>query len=74
MEDELLYRGRFDHIGDRKFNSVRLFVSSTFTDTTDERNGLINHVYPRLREYCLNKYKIQFQYSDMRWGIQSTAS
>ncbi|CAF1376711.1 unnamed protein product, partial [Adineta steineri] len=74
MEDELFYRGRFDHIGDRKFNSVRLFVSSTFTDTTDERNGLINHVYPRLREYCLNKYKIQFQYSDMRWGIQSTAS
>ncbi|CAF1452564.1 unnamed protein product, partial [Adineta steineri] len=74
MEDELLYRGRFDHIGDRKFNSVRLFVSSTFTDTTDERNGLINHVYPRLREYCLNRYKIQFQYSDMRWGIQSTAS
>ena len=31
MEDELLYRGRFDHVGDRKFNSVRLFVSSTFT-------------------------------------------
>jgi hypothetical protein len=31
MEDELLYRGRFDHIGDRKLNSIRLFVSSTFT-------------------------------------------
>lgn len=31
MEDELLYRGRFDHVGDRKLNSIRLFVSSTFT-------------------------------------------
>ena len=80
MEDELLYRGRFNHIGDRKLNSIRLFVSSTFTgmlfpkitfkgryffiltsDTTEERNGLIDRVYPRLREYCLAKYKIQFQ-------------
>lgn len=61
MEDELLYRGRFNHIGDRKLNSIRLFISSTFTDTTEERNGLIDCVYPRLREYCLNKYKIQFQ-------------
>ena len=64
-------------------------------DTTDERNGLIEHVYPRLREYCLSKYNLQFQvstncfsqhrssmsalfvalkYSDMRWGIQSSAS
>jgi len=31
MENEQLYRGRFDHVGDRKLNSVRLFVSSTFT-------------------------------------------
>jgi hypothetical protein len=30
-------------------------------DTTDERNGLIERVYPRLREYCLTKYNIQFQ-------------
>ncbi|CAF1208755.1 unnamed protein product [Adineta steineri] len=74
MEDELVYRGRFDGIEDRKLNSTRLFFSSTFTDTTDERNGLIEHVYPRLREYCLNEYNIQFQYSDMRWGIQSKAS
>ncbi|UJR21418.1 hypothetical protein I4U23_024507 [Adineta vaga] len=72
--DEQLYRGRFDHVGDRKLNSVRVFVSSTFTDTTEERNGLIDLVYPRLRDYCLTKYNIQFQYSDMRWGIQSTAA
>ncbi|CAF1262624.1 unnamed protein product [Rotaria magnacalcarata] len=74
MEKEQFYRGRFDEVGDRKLNSVRVFISSTFSDTTDERNGLIERVYPQLRKYCLNKYKIQFQYSDMRWGIQSTAS
>ncbi len=77
MEDERLYRGRFDHVGDRKLNSVRIFISSTFSgkllwerivrfvfshsDTTEERNGLIECVYPRLREYCLKKYNIQFQ-------------
>jgi len=38
-------------------NTYRSFV----IDTTDERNGLIDRVYPRLREYCLNKYNIQFQ-------------
>ncbi len=31
MEDERLYRGRFDHVGDRKLNSVRIFISSTFS-------------------------------------------
>ena len=31
MEDEQLYRGRFNHIGDRKLNSVRVFISSTFS-------------------------------------------
>ncbi|CAF3813414.1 unnamed protein product, partial [Rotaria sp. Silwood1] len=74
MENEQFYRGRFDYVGDRKLNSVRIFISSTFSDTTDERNGLIEHVYPQLRKYCRTKYNIQFQYSDMRWGIPSTAS
>ncbi|CAF1533025.1 unnamed protein product, partial [Rotaria sordida] len=73
MENEQFYRGRFDDVGDRKLNSVRIFVSSTFSDTTDERNGLIERVYPRLRKYCRTKYNIQFHYSDMRWGIPSTA-
>ncbi|CAF1291712.1 unnamed protein product [Adineta ricciae] len=74
MEDDQLYRGRFDHVGNRQLNSIRIFVSSTFTDTAEERNGLIDLVYPRLRDYCLATYNVQFQYSDMRWGIQSTAA
>jgi len=59
-------------------------------DTVDERDALIESVYPELRKYCLEKYNVQFQvcysvltdivneldlfqYSDMRWGIQSNA-
>ena len=45
----------------------------SFSDTVDERNGLIKYVYPKLREYCLQTYGIPFQYSDMRWGIQEEA-
>lgn len=30
-------------------------------DTTEERNRLIEYVYPKLREYCWKKYQIQFQ-------------
>lgn len=29
--DDELYRGRIDHIADRKLTSVRIFISSTFT-------------------------------------------
>ena len=74
--DNELYRGRIDQIADRKLTSVRIFISSTFTgksailklidrlyliDTTEERDSLIQAVYPKLREYCRQKYKIQFQ-------------
>lgn len=47
---------------------------ASFSDTVDERNALIKYVYPKLREYCLQTYKILFQYSDMRWGIQDDAA
>ena len=78
--DKELFRGRIDHIADRKLTSVRIFISSTFTgrvvrrkyfqpmnsifiriDTTEERDALIQSVYPKLREYCRQKYKIAFQ-------------
>jgi hypothetical protein len=43
------------------FNVMTHDCCSLTLDTTDERNGLIERVYPRLREYCLTKYNIQFQ-------------
>ncbi|CAF4417932.1 unnamed protein product [Rotaria sp. Silwood2] len=68
MENEQFYRGQFDCVEDRKLNSVRVFISSTFSDTTDERNGLIECVYPRLYKYCRTKYNIQFQ---IQWNDEN---
>ncbi|KAK2159955.1 hypothetical protein LSH36_143g06023 [Paralvinella palmiformis] len=40
---------------------VRIFTSSTFTDTTTERNSLMETVYPRLKEFCREKHGLEFQ-------------
>ena len=40
---------------------VRIFTSSTFTDMLMERNTLMEFVYPRIREYCRERYGIEFQ-------------
>ena len=32
--------------------ALRLFVSSTFTDTKPERNYLMREIYPHIRAYC----------------------
>ncbi|GFO35138.1 NACHT and WD repeat domain-containing protein 1, partial [Plakobranchus ocellatus] len=51
---------------------VRIFVSSTFTDTRHERNWLMEKVYPKLKTYCQN-HGYDFQVVDMRWGIRDEA-
>ncbi|WAR13694.1 NWD2-like protein [Mya arenaria] len=40
---------------------VRIFVSSTFTDTREERNVLLEEVYPNLKSICKEKYGMDFQ-------------
>ena len=40
---------------------VRIFTSSTFTDMVLERNILMEHVYPKLKDYCRDRYGIEFQ-------------
>ncbi|KAK3095848.1 hypothetical protein FSP39_019955 [Pinctada imbricata] len=52
---------------------VRIFTSSTFTDTKYERNRLMEHAYPRMKEFCQMK-GYEFQVVDMRWGIQHEAA
>ena len=44
-----------------KSQVVRIFTSSTFTDMLMERNTLMEFVYPRVREYCRERYGIEFQ-------------
>ncbi|XP_060597775.1 NACHT domain- and WD repeat-containing protein 1-like [Ruditapes philippinarum] len=52
---------------------VRIFTSSTFTDTKQERNMLMKFAYPKLKEYC-RKVGYEFQVVDMRWGIRDEAT
>eukprot|EP00301_Raphidiophrys_heterophryoidea_P023519 c7378_g1_i1.p1 GENE.c7378_g1_i1~~c7378_g1_i1.p1 ORF type:complete len:2037 (-),score=525.73 c7378_g1_i1:323-5599(-) len=49
--------------------TVSIFVSSTFTDTAEERNLLIADVYPYLRRYGMY-VGLDFSASEMRWGIR----
>ncbi|KAK6174034.1 hypothetical protein SNE40_017384 [Patella caerulea] len=51
---------------------VRIFTSSTFTDTQHERNYLMENTYPRLKEFCQN-LGYEFQIVDMRWGVREEA-
>eukprot|EP01103_Thecamoeba_quadrilineata_P016414 TRINITY_DN5482_c0_g1_i1.p1 TRINITY_DN5482_c0_g1~~TRINITY_DN5482_c0_g1_i1.p1 ORF type:complete len:1835 (+),score=369.73 TRINITY_DN5482_c0_g1_i1:132-5507(+) len=52
---------------------VRIFTSSTFTDTEYERNMLMKDVYPFLRGLC-QKFGYEFQVVDMRWGIRDQST
>ncbi|XP_041349492.1 NACHT and WD repeat domain-containing protein 2-like [Gigantopelta aegis] len=52
---------------------VRIFTSSTFTDTRHERNTLMKSVYPRLKSRCQKK-GYEFQVVDMRWGVRDEAT
>lgn len=40
---------------------VRIFLSSTFTDMTLERNTLMEKVYPKLKKYCRERFGLDFQ-------------
>lgn len=53
--------------------TFRIFVSSTFSDLTAERNALQQHVFPRLRELCA-RHGCRFQAIDLRWGVRDEAA
>ncbi|XP_050411152.1 NACHT and WD repeat domain-containing protein 2 isoform X2 [Patella vulgata] len=48
---------------------VRIFTSSTFTDTEHERNAWMEISYPKLQLFCKER-GYDFQVVDMRWGIR----
>ncbi len=67
--------GAFDEsIPETKRKLVRIFTSSTFTDTLVERNMLMEKVYPRLKTYCKEYHNLEFQVVDMRWGIRDEST
>ena len=45
--------------------TFRIFVSSTLSDLKPERNALQQHVFPRLRELCM-QHGCRFQAIDLR--------
>ncbi len=48
--------------------TVRVFISSTFTDFSLERDILHNRVFPKIRHLCAD-HGCEFQAVDLRWGI-----
>jgi len=52
--------------------TIRLFVSSTFSDMKAERDILQREVFPRLKQICLSK-GLRFQAIDLRWGVSEEA-
>ena len=62
-EDDVdrIFTGELDRLPKLSTKVVRIFTSSTFTDMLMERNTLMQFVYPRIKNYCREKYGIEFQ-------------
>ena len=58
---DYVLHGRCTHLPPSPSKTVRIFLSSTFTDTYTERNLLIKDVYPKLQKLCREKYDLDFQ-------------
>ena len=53
--------------------TIRVFISSTFSDLKAERNALQERVFPRLKRFC-QRQGWSFQAIDLRWGISHEAA
>ena len=62
---DYVYHGRIENLPRSASKTVRIFLSSTFTDTTTERNLLMKNVFPEMRQYCRDKYDVDFQVNDV---------
>ncbi|GAA4081999.1 tetratricopeptide repeat protein [Zhongshania borealis] len=52
---------------------IRVFLSSTFKDMNKERNYLVKHVFPEVRQKCAER-GVGFTEIDLRWGITEEAA
>ncbi|XP_060081729.1 telomerase protein component 1-like [Ylistrum balloti] len=50
------------------WKTIRVFVSSTFTDFFNEREVLVKKVFPELREWCEER-SLYLVECDLRWGV-----
>jgi len=49
------------------WNTIRIFISSTFRNMHAERDHLVKVVFPELRERCA-KRRLHLTDVDLRWG------
>ena len=52
--------------------SIRVFLSSTFRDMKQEREALMSHTWPALRQFCRER-EVEL-WRDLRWGISEEQS
>ena len=55
------------------WRTVRVFISSTFSDMHSERDWLVKRVFPALRER-LERHRVHLVDIDLRWGITEEQS
>ena len=53
------------------FRNINAFISSTFQDLDDERNYLVKYIFPRVVDFCEQRY-VSFRSIDLRWGITAS--
>ena len=64
MEDskiDMIFAGNFDRLERVKHPIIRVYLSSTYTDMTMEKSILVTEVYPKVKEYCRERYGAEFQ-------------
>ncbi|MDF0673940.1 MAG: DUF4062 domain-containing protein [Nitrospira sp.] len=60
-------------VGPSRNRSIRIFISSTFRDMVEEREQLMPHTWPALRQFCRER-QVEFVEVDLRWGIPEAQS
>ena len=68
-----ILKGDIADIVEKEPQVFAIFLSSTFTDTEEERNLLLEDVQPFLREVC-SLFGYEFRFCEMRWGVRDEAS
>lgn len=58
---DFIFAGSLESLPPVSSKIVRIFTSSTFTDTTMERNTLMAKCYPKIKDYCREKHGLEFQ-------------
>ncbi len=60
LEEQIIW-GERECLKYSKKKVVRVFISSTFTDTRSERNYLMREVFPKVKQHCQLK-GVEFRY------------